>query len=74
MKLRKGFRLYAIVTQFLLQTFALVVVGIYAGSKLDARFDTGTTWSGILGIVGVVVGLGYFGLYVYKLGKKNGER
>ena len=74
MKLRQGFKLYAIVTQFLLQTFALVVLGIYAGSKIDARYDTGTTWSGILGIVGTIVGLTYFAVYVYKIGKNNGKR
>lgn len=73
MKARQGFKLYAIVTQFLLQTFALVVLGIYVGSKLDARFESGTLWSGVLGIVGTVVGLSYFAVYVYKLGKKNGK-
>lgn len=74
MKLRQGFKLYAIVTQFLLQTFALVVLGIYIGSKFDAKYDTGTMWSGILGIVGTIVGLTYFAIYVYKLGKNNGKR
>lgn len=74
MKLGKGIRLYAIVTQGLLQTFAMAILGIYGGSKLDARYETGTTWSGILGIVGAVFGLVYFAWYVYKLGKRNGTR
>lgn len=74
MKLRQGFKLYAIVTQFLLQTFALVVFGIYFGSKIDARQGTETLWSGLLGVVGIIIGLTYFAVYVYKLGKKNGKR
>lgn len=72
MKLGKGIRLYAIVTQFLLQTFALAVLGIYAGSKIDARLDTDTLYSGVLGIVGSLIGLFWFGYYVYKLGKRDG--
>ncbi len=73
MRLGKGIRLYAVVTQFLLQTFALVIIGIYAGSKIDARLGTDTLYSGILGLVGALVGLFFFAFYVYKLGKrKNG--
>ena len=74
MKLGKGFRLYALVTQYLFQTFALAVIGIYGGSKLDIRFDTGTTYSGILGIVGVLIGITTFIVAMYRDGVKNGKK
>jgi|GEM_PF-4160463 len=73
MKIRKGFRLYAIVTQYLMQTVALAILGIYIGSKLDIKYDTGITFSGILGILGVFLGLGVFIMFVIRFGGKNGK-
>ncbi len=73
MKMRKGFKLYAIVTQYLMQTVALVVLGVYFGSKLDLKYDTGNTFSGALGIAGIFIGLVTFALFVYRYGGKNEE-
>ena len=74
MRLGKGIRLYAIVSQFLFQTVALLVVGIYVGSKIDAHYNTDTLYSGILGLVGAIIGIVFFMFYVYRLGKKNGTK
>jgi len=73
MKLRQGFKLYAIVTQYLMQTVALVVFGVYFGSKLDLKYGTENVWSGALGILGIFIGLISFAFFVYKQGGKNGK-
>lgn len=74
MKMRKGFKLYAIVTQYLMQTVALVVFGVYFGSKLDTKFGTENVYSGTLGILGIFVGLTMFATFVYRYGGKNGKK
>lgn len=69
-KWRKGLRFYAIVTQFLLQTFLLVVIGLWAGARLDEAFETGTSlYSSIFGIVGIFLGLGVFIVFVLRANK-----
>ncbi|QVK21536.1 hypothetical protein KHQ82_04225 [Mycoplasmatota bacterium] len=74
MKIRKGFKLYAIVTQYLMQTVALVVFGVYFGSKLDIKYGTENLYSGLLGILGIFVGLITFAIFVYRYGDKNGKK
>lgn len=69
-KWRKGLRFYAIVTQFLLQTFLLVVLGLWAGARLDEALETGTSlYSSIFGIVGIFLGLGVFIVFVLRANK-----
>ena len=64
-KLHKGFRFYAIVTQFLLQTFVLVALGVWGGGQLDELWQT-NFMSAILGIVGIIAGLGSFIFFVLR--------
>jgi len=64
-KLNKGFRFYAIVTQFLLQTFVLVALGVWGGGQLDELWQT-NFMSAILGIVGIIAGLGSFIFFVLR--------
>jgi hypothetical protein len=69
-KLSKGLRFYAIVTQFLLQTFALVLIGLWGGARLDEVLETGTSlYSSIFGIAGIFVGLGIFIVFVLRSNK-----
>jgi hypothetical protein len=64
-KINKGFRFYAIVTQFLLQTFILVALGVWGGGQLDALWQT-NFMAAILGIVGIMAGLGSFIFFVLR--------
>jgi hypothetical protein len=66
-KLRKGLRFYAIVTQFLLQTFALVILGLWAGARLDEAIRPGSSlYSSLFGIAGIFLGLGIFIVFVLR--------
>lgn len=67
-KLQKGFRFYAIVTQFLLQTFILVALGVWGGGRLDELWQT-NVMAPILGIMGIVAGLGSFIFFVLRANK-----
>lgn len=64
-KLQKGLRFYAIVTQFLLQTFLLVALGVWGGARLDELWQT-SFMSALLGLVGIVIGLGSFIFFVLR--------
>jgi hypothetical protein len=64
-KVQKGFRFYAIVTQFLLQTFLLVALGVWGGARLDELWQT-SFMSALLGLVGIVIGLGSFIFFVLR--------
>jgi hypothetical protein len=64
-KVQKGFRFYAIVTQFLLQTFLLVALGVWGGARLDELWQT-SFLSALLGLVGIVIGLGSFIFFVLR--------
>lgn len=70
MKLGKGIRWYAIVTQYLLLIFTLLVGGVYAGSKLDLFFGT-NFWDALLGLVGIFVGIFSFIYFILKQGKQS---
>lgn len=59
MKLGKAFRIYAVVTQYLLLIFTLLVIGLYLGSKLDDLLGT-DIWAAILGFIGIVSGITSF--------------
>lgn len=66
-KLTKGLRFYAIVTQFLLQTFALVLIGLWGGAQLDARLNPGSSlFSLLFGVLGIFLGLGVFIVFVIR--------
>ncbi len=64
-KIQKGFRFYALVTQFLLQTFVLVALGVWGGARLDELWQT-SFMSAILGLVGIVAGLGSFIFFILR--------
>jgi hypothetical protein len=66
-KLSKGLRMYALVSQFLLQTFALVVLGLWGGARLDEAVNPGSSlYSSLFGILGIFVGLGLFIVFVIR--------
>ena len=59
--------MYALVTQFLLQTFALVVLGLWAGARLDEAVNPGSSlYSSLFGILGIFLGLGLFIVFVIR--------
>ncbi len=64
-KIQKGFRFYALVTQFLLQTFVLVALGVWGGARLDELWQT-SFMSALLGLVGIVAGLGSFIFFILR--------
>lgn len=64
-KIQKGFRFYALVTQFLLQTFVLVALGVWGGARLDELWQT-SFLSALLGLVGIVAGLGSFIFFILR--------
>ena len=67
---RKGLRFYAIVSQFLLQTFLLVLLGLWAGARLDESLETGSSlYSSLFGILGIFLGLGVFIAFVLRANK-----
>jgi len=71
MKYKKAFRIYTLTTQFLLNTFGLTLLGIYFGWKLDVKYDTGDLYSGLLGILGIIIGLSTFIFFVLKSGDRK---
>lgn len=71
MKIGKGFRWYAIVTQYLMLTVTLLIAGVYFGGKLDVQYGT-QIWAGILGVLGVFTGILSFVYYIVKHGGGNG--
>lgn len=64
-RIQKGFRFYALVTQFLLQTFVLVALGVWGGARLDELWQT-SFMSALLGLVGIVAGLGSFIFFILR--------
>lgn len=72
MKFKKYFKLYAIVTQFLIQTIVLVILGLYFGNWLDKKLGIENDLLAFLfGIIGIYGGLGSMIIYVMKRGKKD---
>ena len=72
MRLGKSFRVYAVVTQYLLLVVTLLVIGVYLGSKIDDYLGT-ELWDRILGLVGIIAGITSFIFFMLKQGDKDGK-
>lgn len=67
--MKKGFKIYALVTQFLFQTLVLTFLGYYLGTRMDEE----GVLPGILAVIGAFAGIASFMYYVYRMGDKDGK-
>ena len=63
-------RFYALITQYILQTILLVLLGMYIGNKIDPD----SILKGILGTVGGILGIILFIIFIIKEGSKDGRK